>query len=98
MREAVDGALLIYFGCSDEYFRVAVFGPRGGRAGKSTWPQAGALTLDESLDFVLTAVSRRSSLSVEPEPLSDLEESSDSLLLSSCDSFRAGRGGGACEF
>ena len=98
MREAVDGALFIYFGCSDVHFRVAVFGPRGGRAGKSAWPQAGALTLEESLDLVLMAVSPISSLSVEPEPLPDLEESSDSLLLSSCDSFLAGRGGGACEF
>lgn len=98
LSDAVEGALFTYFGCSDEYFRGAAFAPRGGRAGKSTSPQAGALTLEESLDLVLVAVNLRSSLPPEPEPLPDCDESSEPLLLISCDSFRAGRGGGACEF
>ena len=98
LSDAVEGALFTYFGCSDEYFRGAAFAPRGGRAGKSTSPQAGALTLEESLDLVLVAVNLRSSLPPEPEPLPDCDESSEPLLLISCDSFRAGSGGGACEF
>ncbi len=91
----------MYLGCSDEYLRAVPFAPRGGRGGSSASPQAGALILDESVDFVLVAVNLQSSLSPEPEPepdpCPDFEESSEPLLLISCDCLRAGSGGGACE-
>lgn len=90
LRDAIDGALFTYFGCSGGT-------TRGATTGKSTSPQAGALTLGESLDFVLVAVNLKSSLPPEPDPFPDCEESSEPLLCVSCDSFRAGSGGGACE-
>jgi hypothetical protein len=91
LSEAVEG------GRSDEYFGEVVSTGRGLALGKSASPQAGAFTLEDSLDFVLVAVNLRSSLPPEPEPFPDCEESSEPLLLISCDSFRAGNGGGACE-
>ena len=94
-KDATEGALLTYLGCSDEYLCGAAFAPLGGSAGNSVSPQAGALMRNESLDFVLIAVNLRLSLPPDPEPFPEFEESSELLLLVSCDCFRAGSGGGA---